>query len=75
MKAVAPKTSPVRPPNFCFDMLPIRKITTNINRTPNKILTRGKKVNWKNHNIVAKISFKILTFSIILPVLENLEVL
>ena len=48
MKAVAPKTSPVRPPNFCFDMLPIKKITTNINRTPNKMLTRGKKkVNWK----------------------------
>ena len=42
MKAVAPKTSPVRPPNLILDILPIKKTTININRIPNKILTIGK---------------------------------
>ena len=63
MKAVAPKTSPVRPPNFCFDMLPIRKITTNINRTPNKIPTRGKKSKLeKTMILLLKLVLKYLHF-------------
>ena len=76
MKAVAPKTSPVRPPNLILDILPIKKTTININTTPNKILTIGKiKYIGKNQSIIAIINFEILTFLIILPVLENLDVL
>ena len=40
--AVAPKTSPVIPSNFCLDILPIKKTIITIKIVPNKKANKGK---------------------------------
>ena len=72
--AVAPKTSPVIPPNFCFDIRP-NKSTKHITRDiPKQIPNKGKKkyIGTSQSDTATNI-LNFDTRSIILPVLENFE--
>ena len=73
-KAIAPKISPVIPPNAFFDFNPIIEITNTISNIPSNIPEKGKITN------VGKIQIKVAEnnlfceiFPTILPVLANFE--